>query len=583
MKNLYQKKVRNRTVMLLFFFTAWLAIIVLRLIQLQVVHHMTLKDEVLRQNHAVEDITPKRGTIYDRSGSILARSIPRPSAFYIPSKDESLNKQYEDIEKLRKALRLSAQKTTAIKKRLEKGATFIWIKRKIEPEDAERVKKLEIAGVHFDEENKRFYPQGKRAAHVLGRVDIDDRGQSGIEYRYNTFLEGEKGKRLILKDAKYREYRFEILKAPISGKDVVLTIDETIQYIAERELEKAIRTAKARWGTIIVSQPFSGEILAMANYPAFDLNHPPSKVSQIDRNKAIHHTFDPGSTFKIITASAALETQSVGLNAVFDCSSGMIAVPGKVIRDHKKLGILSFPEVIIHSSNVGAVQIGHRIGEKNLNEMIKAFGFGQSTHIDLPAEEKGIFRPIENWTNISLSSLSIGYEISVTAIQMLQAVNVVANSGIKMPPKVVKCVLSEEKESQSRPSSGQGVMSEKTAGQISRLLERVVLSGTGVKAQIDGFRVAGKTGTAQKFDPTIGRYSSSMHMASFVGYVPVEEPLLSMIVIIDDPKGLFYGGEVAAPVFQRIAAETLRYLQIPAKKTLPEKTVASYKRAALER
>lgn len=583
MKNLYQKKVRSRTIMLLFFFVAWLSVIIFRLVQLQVIDHVALKEEVVRQNHDVEAVTPKRGTIYDRSGSILARSIPRPSAFYIPSKDESLAEQLEDIDKLRKTLQLSSKKTAAIKKRLEKGATFIWIKRKIEPEEAERVNKLEIADVHFDEENKRFYPQGKRAVHVLGRVDIDDRGQSGVEYRYNSLLEGEKGKRLILKDAKYREYRFEVLQAPVPGKDLVLTIDETIQYIAERELEKAVRKAKAQWGTVIVSMPVTGEILAMANYPTYDLNSPPAKVSKIDRNKAIHHTFDPGSTFKIVTASAALETNSVNPNAVFDCSSGLIAVPGKVIRDHKKLGILSFPEVIIHSSNVGTVKIGHLIGEQNLYEMIKAYGFGQNTEIDLPAEEKGIFRPVENWTNISLSSLSIGYEISVTAIQLLQALNVVANKGFVVPPRIVKSVISTEEESHTIPTSSQLVISKKTANQVSRLLEGVVLSGTGIKAQIAGYSVAGKTGTAQKFDPAIGRYSYEKHTASFVGYAPVEKPAISMIVIIDDPKGLYYGGDVAAPVFQTIASETLRYLRIPGKQTMPVQTIASHQRKAQER
>lgn len=578
MKSLYQKKVRNRTIILLFFFITWLAIIVLRLVQLQVINHVTLKDEVVRQNHDIKAVTPKRGTIYDRTGNILARSIPRQSAFYIPSKDEPLNKQYEDIDKLRTALRLSSKNTSSIKKRLEKGASFIWIKRKIEPEEEERVKRLELSGVHFDEENKRFYPQGKRAAHILGRVDIDDRGQSGVEYRYNSLLEGEKGKRLILKDAKYREYRFEVLKEPVPGKDLVLTIDDIIQYITERALEKAINKTGAQWGTVIVSHPSTGEILAMANYPAFDLNNPPAKVSKIDRNKAIHHTFDPGSTFKIVTASAALETNSVSLDAVFDCSSGMIAVPGKVIRDHKKLGILSFPEVIIHSSNVGTVQIGHLIGEQKLFEMIKAYGFGQTTQIDLPAEERGIFRPIENWTDISLSSLSIGYEISVTAIQLLQAINIVANSGFIVPPRIVNKVLSTEEEIQTGSLPRQKVISEKTAHQISQLLESAVISGTGTKAQIDGYRVAGKTGTAQKFDPAIGRYSSKMHTASFIGFVPVEKPVISLIVIIDNPKGIFYGGEVAAPVFQEIASETLRYLKIPGKRIMPEKTIASQQR-----
>ncbi|MBN1224357.1 MAG: penicillin-binding protein 2 [Candidatus Aminicenantes bacterium] len=575
MKNPYEKKVRNRTIILLFFFLIWLAAIVLRLIQLQVIDYTRLKNEVAEQNHDVEKIIPKRGTLFDRSGNILARSLPRASVFYIPSKDEPMQKHLEKIQALRKSLHLSSTKTAGIIERLKKSDSFIWIKRKIEPEEAARLKALDLAGVHFDEENKRFYPQGRLAVHVIGRVNIDDRGQSGIEYRYNGFLEGQKGERLILKDAKYREYRFETLKAPVPGKNLILTIDETIQYIAEKELEKVARKTQARWGTVIISHPPSGDILAMANYPAYDLNFPPPDVAKIDRNKAIHQTFDPGSTFKIITASAALETKSVSLNAVFDCSQGAITVPGKVIRDHKKMGVLTFPEVIIHSSNVGTVQIGQKIGEKNLYETIKAFGFGQRTGIDLPAEEQGIFRPIESWTDISLSSLSIGYEISVTAIQMLQAINIVAQKGSVIPPRIVKNAPNQEGADIDTPHQGQRVLSEETALQMSRMLEGVVLSGTGTQAQIEGYRVAGKTGTAQKFDPAIGRYSARLHTSSFVGYVPVEDPILSIIVIIDEPKGVFYGGEVAAPLFRETALQTLRYLQIPRQHIPPQRMIAS--------
>ncbi len=563
MKNLRQKKINNRTILLLFFLFIWLAVIILRLVELQVIQHTKFKAKVLNQNHDIEAILPQRGTIFDRSGNIFARSLPRPSIFYNLPKDESFESHREKINKLRKMLDLSSKNLASIYARIKKGKSFIWIKRKVEPEVADRVKELNLSGIHFDEENKRFYPQGKRAAQLLGRVNIDDRGQSGVEYKYNTFLEGEKGNRLILRDAKNREYRFEILKDPEPGKDIILTIDETIQYIAEKELANALRKTGALWGTVIVSHPATGEIAAMANYPTFNLNSPPVNVSRIERNRAIHHTFDPGSTFKIVTASAALENKSVRMHEVFDCTSGKIRVPGKTVWDHKKMGILTFPDVIVHSSNVGTIQIGERIGKKNLNTMIKAYGFGQKTGIDLPAEEKGIFRPVENWTDISLYSLSIGYEISITAIQMLQAISTVANRGIVTSPRIVKKILMSSGERQEVPVQFRRVISEETAQTLSQILQNVVLRGTGTNAQVDGYSVAGKTGTAQKFDPSIGRYSNRIHTASFVGFVPVENPVLAIVVVIDEPKGKFYGGDVAAPVFKEVASQTLRYLQVP--------------------
>ncbi|NOR12989.1 MAG: hypothetical protein GQ545_07020 [Candidatus Aminicenantes bacterium] len=563
MKNPRQKKINNRTIILLFFLFIWLGVIILRLVELQVIQHTKFKAEVLNQNHDVKAIFPQRGTIFDRSGNIFARSLPRPSIFYNLPKDESFESHREKINKLRKMLDLSSKNLASIYARIKKGKSFIWIKRKVETEVADRVKELNLSGIHFDEENQRFYPQGKRAAQLLGRVNIDDRGQSGIEYKYNTFLEGEKGKRLILRDAKNREYRFEILKDPEPGKDIILTIDETIQYIAEKELANALRKTQALWGTVIVSHPATGEIAAMANYPTFNLNSPPVNVSRVERNRAIHHTFDPGSTFKIVTASAALENKSVRMHEVFDCTSGKIRIPGKTVWDHKKMGILTFPDVIVHSSNVGTIQVGERIGKKNLYTMIKAYGFGQKTGIDLPAEEKGIFRPIKNWTDISLYSLSIGYEISITAIQMLQAISTVANRGIVTSPRIVKKILMPSGERQEVPVQFRRVISEETAQTLSQILQNVVLRGTGTEAQIDGYSVAGKTGTAQKFDPSIGRYSNRIHTASFVGFVPVENPVLAIVVVIDEPKGKFYGGDVAAPVFKEIASQILRYLQVP--------------------
>lgn len=583
MKNLREKKIRNRTFILLFLLFLWLGVIVLRLVELQVVNHTRFKAEVLRQNHDVEAILPQRGTIFDRSGEILARSLPRPSIFYYPPKDESLESHRKKINKLRRILGLSTRNLNSIYSRIKNGKSFIWIKRKVEPEVAARVKELNLSGIHFDEENKRFYPMGKRAAQLIGRVNIDDRGQSGIEYKYHAVLAGEEGKRLILKDAKHREYRFEILQEPEPGKDLILTIDETIQYIAEKELANGLRKSQALWGTVILSHPSTGEILAMASHPTFDLNTPPAKTSKVERNRAIHHTFDPGSTFKIVTASAALESKSVRLHDVFDCTTGKIRVPGKTVWDHKKMGILTFPDVIVHSSNVGTIQVGERIGKENLHTMIKAYGFGEKTGIDLPAEERGIYRPIENWTDISVYSLSIGYEISITAVQMLQTISTVANNGVVTPPRIVKKILTSSGEEQDTPVQFRRVISEGTAQTLSKILQNAVLRGTGTKARVDGYSVAGKTGTAQKFDPSIGRYSNKIHTSSFVGFVPVENPVLAIVVVIDEPKGEFYGGDVAAPVFRAIASQTLRYLKVPKDESFTKPIMTASARSAVQR
>jgi len=579
----FQKRARIRIIILGFFFMIWLVGLTIRLIQLQVFEHPRLKTEVLEQNQNRNTIYPKRGTIYDCTGSILARSLRIQSVFFSPFKSEPSHLQLEKIKKLKKILDLSENELQNIYKRIEKNSSFIWLKRKIDPEKEEKVKELSLSGVYFLEENKRFYPHGKLAAHLLGRVNIDDVGASGIEYKYNSVLEGKKGEHLILRDAKKREYRFETLKEPEAGKDLILTIDETIQYCAEKELKRVIRKTEASWGTVIISQPSTGEILAMANYPTGDLNNPPPMPLSLDRNKAIHHNFEPGSTFKIVTASAALEARKVNLTDSFDCSKGFIRIAGKTIRDHELFGVLSFPEVIIHSSNVGTIQFGQSIGEEIFFEIIKAFGFGEKTGIDLPAEEKGIFRPLDNWTQISASSLSIGYEISVTAIQLLQAINAVANKGFIISPRVVKRILSSSDEATENTYRRRRILSERTALVLTSILQKAVQRGTGVTARIKGYKVAGKTGTAQKFDPSIGGYSSTAHTSSFAGFVPSDNPALSMIVVIDNPKGPYSGGEVAAPLFREIASLVLRYLRIPKQEEHPNTIIAGRRLRQVER
>ncbi len=568
-----QRKAHRRISMMAFLFMLWLIFLIIRLLQLQVIEHPSLKTKVTEHNQNKKDIIPKRGTIYDRSGIILARSLPYRSVFYTPNEDESLESQLEKIKTVRGILKLSERELQEIKKRIERNISFIWIKRKIPPEKEEMIKKLSLEGIYFLEENKRYYPHGKRAAHLLGRVNIDEVGASGVEYSCNSVLAGTKGEHLIMKDAKKREYEFEILKEPKDGKDLVLTIDETIQFYAEKELEKAVRETGAKWGTVIISHPSSGEILAMANFPTYDLNNLPRSLTVVDRNNAIHHNFEPGSTFKVVTASAALETNKVTLADSFDCSQGYISVAGNLIRDHQRYGILSFPEIIIHSSNVGTVQLSHHLDRYSFYRTIKKFGFGKKTGINLPAEEKGIFREVEDWSRISTASLSIGYEISVTALQMLQAVNIIANEGVLVPPKIVRRVLNASSKPVRNPLSSLRIISRETASILTSILREVVQGGTGSPAQIPGYRIAGKTGTAQIFDSSIGSYSPEAHIASFVGFVPADNPAFSMIVVIDEPVGSYYGGEVAGPVFREISKQVLQYLKIPSQKIPRKNTI----------
>jgi len=437
----YQRRILKRTIILAFFFFLWFVVLTLRLIQLQVIDYRRFREAVIRQSQLEREIVPERGTIFDRHGKILARSLPVPTAFFMPNDKEPAAVQFGRVESLKKILDLSAKELLGIKARIQKGDPYIFIKRKIHQEQADRVAGLDLSGVHFQEENKRFYPSGTLAAHVLGGVDVDDQGLAGIELQYNTRLAGDKGRSLILRDANKRRFGWEVLKESTPGKDLVLTLDESIQYIAERELEKGVREHAAGWGTVIISHPASGEVLAMATWPTYDPNDFPPSPLERGRNRAIQQNFEPGSMFKIVTASAALEAGVVGLSDIFDCSEGRIRVAGWTINDHKKMGVLSFPEVIIHSSNVGTIKVGQRIGPDSLYRMIQAFGFGQKTGIDLPGEENGIFHSLPNWSRTSLAAHSIGYEISVTAAQTLQAMNVLANRGVLIPLRVTRETL----------------------------------------------------------------------------------------------------------------------------------------------
>lgn len=579
MKNREQKKINRRTTILSFLCVLWLVVLVFRLVQLQVIDSSDYIATKLKQNQDTSAIIPERGTIFDRNGTILARSIPAPSVFFQPIHDDSPAVSWENIQKIARILRLTDEELLKIKARVENKESFVYIEKRIDPDKAKLIESLGLSGIFIEGGNKRFYPQRKLASHLIGRVFDDGNGASGIELKYDSHLLGTKGKRLVFLDANGRDYLIEVIEQPVPGKDLILTIDETIQYIAEKELAKTVEEHQAKWGIVIVSNPATGDVLALANCPTFDLNLPAKVLDLKEAHKirAIHHLFDPGSTFKIITAAAALETGSVRLEDVFDCSI-QLQYAWKRYKDHEEFEWLSFPEVIIHSSNIGTIQIGERIGEENLYGMIQNFGFGQKTGVDLPAEEQGILHPLKDWTGTSLPALSIGYEISVTAMQMLQTVNIIANRGVTVQPRVVKSMILSQDKIEEPPREYRRVLREDIALSLTGMLEQVVEAGTGINARIDGYSIAGKTGTAQKLDPETHSYSSRSHTASFVGFAPTEDPLFSMVVVIDEPVGRYYGSDVAAPLFQRIAKQIFLYYGIPPQKTQPLKMITADKR-----
>ena len=555
-----EKQTRKRTVLLTLFFFLWFSGLTLRLIQLQVIEHARLRQVAVKQNQSKKKVIPERGEILDRNGKVMARSLPVPSVALIGANDET--QDYAKVLRLKGILDLSDQDLRRIRTRIADRESFIFIKRKVSPAEAEAVGRLRLERIMLQEEHKRFYPCGAQAAQLLGGVGIDNEGLSGLELQYDDRLAGSNGESLMLCDARRRAYHWEVLKEAEPGQDLVLTIDETIQYIASSELEKAVRENDAAWGTVIVSHPASGEILAMATAPSYDPNEYPPPDPRLMRNQAIQENFEPGSTFKIVTAAAAREYDAVDFGDRFDCSQGYVRVPGYTIRDHKRMGVLTFAEVIIDSSNVGTVKVGQRVGEENLYRMIKAFGFGDKTGIELPGEEHGICHPTSRWSKSSLASHSIGYGISVTAVQVLQAMNVIANRGLLVPPRISRETVDQTGLDGVTPAASKRVISERTAAElIDNIFVKVAVEGTAAQARLDGFTVAGKTGTAQRSIPGVRGYSSGRHLASFVGFVPATDPALSIIVVIDDPKAKFYyGGLVAAPVFREIARRALLYI-----------------------
>ncbi len=537
----------------------WMSAICFRLIQLQVVNYGEWVQRAQRQQQRTIEVSPRRGIIYDRNGHELAMSVMVDSIFAVPS----------EVPDKATAAQLLANVTGGdareIFQRLTTSKNFCWIERKVDAETSERTKALGLKGVYQQKEPKRFYPKRELAAQVLGYVGLDDEGLGGIERGFDDDLRGHPGKMMVTRDARGARLG-STEQRPEPGTNVVLTIDEKIQYIAEREIDRAMEETKAVGATIVVQNPKTGEILALANRPTFNPNtfNTVPDVKAL-KNHAVSDVFEPGSMFKTVTISGALEEKVTSPDERFDVSQGFIVVGGARMRDAHRMGVLTTTQVISQSSNVGAIKIGMKLGEDRLYKYIRAFGFGQATGIELPGETRGLVKPVKNWSKTSIGAMSMGQEVGVTPIQVISAISTIANDGVYNAPRIVAGITPPNAGPQQivyRPAESRRVISTMTAAQMKQMLEQVVLFGTARRAILDGYSSAGKTGTAQKVDPATGRYGNK-YVASFTGFAPVNDPAITVSVIIDSAQGLHQGGQVSAPVWARVAQQVLAYLNVP--------------------
>ncbi|RLA95366.1 MAG: penicillin-binding protein [Deltaproteobacteria bacterium] len=560
--NEYQEKwIRFRLIIIFFLFVFLLTVVAVRAYQLQILDQTKLVRIAEKQRKRTIKLRPSRGIIYDRKGNELAVSVEVDSVYAHP---RQISEPLNAAKILSKILELDIKK---LLKKLKSPSPFVWIKRGISPSQADQIRNLSLSGIHFLKENKRFYPNSDIGGHLLGFVGVDGKGLEGLECKFNSYLAGWPQYLLVERDALGHEIiSFDTLslKHP-RGQNLILTIDLTIQYILEKELQKSVQQAHAKGGMGIIMNPKTGEILGLALQPSFNPNNFRASSPHIWRNRAVTDCFDPGSTFKVFLAAAAIEEGLVTPQEIIYCENGSYQIGKKVIHDIHKYKHLSFAEVIKYSSNIGAVKVSERMDAATFYRYIRGFGFGEKTGVDFPGESPGMLRPYQNWREIDKCSISFGQGISVTAIQLINGLCAIANGGCLMKPYIVKAIVNENGEylKKNQPKVVRRVISEKTAKIVTELMKLVVSEdGTGKYAQVSGFEVAGKTGTAQKFDPTIHSFSNSKLISSFMGFVPANDPLLAILIVIDEPEGKGFGGAVAAPAFKAIAQQALSYLKV---------------------
>ena len=559
---------RGRILAVLLVMALGFALVALRLVYLQVYESSELAQRAERQQERLVKLEPKRGTIYDRMGRELAVSLDVDSVYGVPSRIDNPR------EVARQLSRILHENPRLLERKLAGDKHFVWLSRKVEPSKAEQVKELDSREVGLQAEARRFYPKKTLAGPVLGFTGMDNEGLEGLERAYDKALRGVNGWVLAEKDAVGRTvfpggpgFQYQL---PKPGHDIILTIDEVIQHIVEKELDGALAKARAKGGVCLVMNPMTAEVLALAvrtgagARQAFNPNEPQRSRPEEWRNRCVTDSFEPGSIFKPFLAAAALEEKVVHPLERLDCSAGKIQVADRVINDAHRNGVLTFTDVIAESSNVGTIKVALRLGKERFSKYIAAFGFGRRSGIDIPGEVAGMVKDYRLWSGVSIGEVAIGQEIGVTPLQMAAAYCALANGGTLMKPYIVSEVVDRDGHDGKKfgPQAAGRAISPETCAKVSVMLKRVVETGTGEKAKPAGYTAAGKTGTAQKVDQRTGLYSKKEYVSSFVGFAPAQSPKLVILVMVDTPEGVIYGGSVAAPVFKAVAEQSLAYLQV---------------------
>jgi cell division protein FtsI (penicillin-binding protein 3) len=556
-------------------FIIWFGAIGIRLVYLQVNQHDALRERAISQRRDRVKKKMLRGTIYDRSGRALAMSVKAKSAYVNPQ-------EIADVRKISVILaRVFKLKQNELEEKLtqakQEGRRFFWIARKITEDEINKIKesldretsgidvgeKAEILrGFYWQDDQRRVYPLGSLAAHVIGFANVDDAGQAGVEMSQEEYLHGAIIRKWQERDRLGRVYESEVEERE-PPKDVYLTLTASIQYKVESALKEGVEAANAKSGVAIAMDPKTGEILAMANYPNFDPNNYSRFSAELFTNRAIHTVFSPGSTFKAISYSAALDKGLIAPDGAVDCGNGVIQIADRKFHDSHCQN--TYAESIAVSSNIAAIRAVEKVGKSDFFDYIRAFGFGEKTGIELPAESAGLLGLPDNWSSVSLASIAIGYEIGVTAIQLVTAFSTIANDGVRVRPHLIKEIRSSDGDVfKNSEQAGIRVIKPETAKDLKKMLQGVVLHGTGKLADPDGYTVAGKTGTAWKYDERLRKYNPEKYVSSFVGFAPVEKPAIVVAVIIDEPRvGRRNGGDVAAPVFRKIIEQVLPEMQVP--------------------
>jgi cell division protein FtsI (penicillin-binding protein 3) len=535
------------------------AAIVCRLVWLQLIRRDYLRERARQQQTNIVTIAHERGLIVDKSGIVFARNLPAYSLYADPGRIDDPSKIASQLASY------TGFDVDSIVDRLTRKKSFVWIKRKLFREERNVIEELNLPGIGFLREFKRFYPQETLGAHVLGMVDVDNKGIEALELKYDRYLSPNNGEAVVVRDSKgknlpiYREFR-----KGTDGYNLNLTVDAHIQYWAEQFLREAVLESKADGGAVVVMDPGNGRILALCNYPTFDPNNPGSYERHCYRNRAVADYYEPGSVFKVVTLVAALENLAGIEQKTFFCENGKYKIPGTILHDWKGFGNLRFEEVFMQSSNIGVAKIVQMLGSKTLHEYIGRFGFGEPTGIDLPFETPGYVKPLREWSKTSPYIIPMGQEVTASLLQLARGFSVIANGGFLVRPYIVERVTDKNHVviHSVEPQAGERVISEEAARKAREILRKVVDQGTGRRGQVKGVAVAGKTGTAQKISPA-GGYSKRDFFATFAGFFPADAPRYVIAVNIDEAHGPYHtGGMIAAPLFQKIADKIADYQQL---------------------